>query len=482
MRTRWLNPSVLYILLVSSLLAGLLVADGYSTPQVDRLNVISAHNRLVFISPARMTAIRSAIQQQHNPNYAAYHDHLLGECQRALSAGEHAPRTIYVPGFYVDGAGHGKAKEAIQTDANNVYALGLCYRITDDDRYADAAATIINAWATKVQQIMTTDDTTLVLSYNFPAMIFGADLIRPSRAYQAVASAFTSFLQQKMVAASSIDRVSRAGCGYMTGDEPTNNWSDWGTVLTISIGAFLSDDALFTKAVEKWKTNIAFQVDKDGNLQMESRRNNCTGNAGIGYTNFAMQALSLTAEIAANNGVDLFHYTVNGDMPYLRAWKRTAHVVRYPSIFPFATWNDADYVAFRYKIAWFEIANTYFPNDDAAWILAQFRPVVSREVFRYSTVTHGGLKVDLPVGASGYRADELARHRIYESSDDGHSPANVVDSNLATRWSANDADHWITFDAGTQRAVETCEIAFYKIKGCGNTQNNWNSLIGVRVW
>lgn len=348
-------------------------------------------NRPVFISTARMAAIRNAIQQQHSPNYDAYRMNLLGECRSALGAGEHAPSTLYVPGYYVDRVGHGAAKAAIRIDANNVYALGLCYRITNDNRYAEAAARIIKAWANNVTSINTADDTTLVLSYHFPAMIFGADLIRSSSAYKVVDKAFLDLLQRLMIHGSSIDRISRAGCGYIKQGLATNNWSDWGTVLTISIGAFTNDDALFNKAVEKWKSNIAYQVDAAGNLPMEGRRNTCTGDAGIGYTNFAMQALSITAEIAANNGVDLFHYTINGDNPYLRAWNRTALVVHYPPAFPFSKRNEADYVRFRYDIAWFEIANSYFPNADAAWTLATFRPVISREVLRYATVTHGQL-------------------------------------------------------------------------------------------
>ena len=497
-------------------------------PQDNRPSVSTTLNRSVFISSERVTYIRSAIQQQRSPNYDAYRD-LLGECRDAISADEHAPSTIYVPGYYVDPVGHGKAKEPIKTDANNVYALGLCYRISDDERYAHAAAKIIEAWATKVQEIKTDDDTTLVLSYHFPAMIFGADLIRPSRAYKAVDREFTDFLQRKMVAGSSIDRISHAGCGYTTGDQVTNNWSDWGTVLTISIGAFTQDDALFNKAVGKWKSNIAFQVDEEGTLPIEGRRNNCTGDAGLGYTNFALQALSITAEIAANNGVDLFHYMVNGDLPYLRAWKRTAHDVRYPSTFPFADWDNADYATSRYDVAWFEIANNYFPNGDAEWVLGQFRPVVSREAFRYGTLTHGDLKIDPPRTESAYLTGEWSFENVSASSDDGNKPSNVLDNNLATRWSANEDGQWIAFDAGIKRYVETCEIAFYlgdkrkadftievsddgttwkqvyngssdgmangmqafsfgrqvarflRIKGYGNTKNDWNSLTEVRV-
>lgn len=393
-------------------------------------------DRPVFISAARVATIRSAVANQRNPNYRAWRDGLLGECQNALGAGQHAPQTVYVPGFYVDPVGHGRAKEAIKADANNVYALGLCYRVTDEERYADAAASIIAAWASTVQTISSADDTTLVLSYHFPAMIFGADLIRSSRAYAGVAPAFTAFLQQKLAQASSIDWVSRAGCGYSGAGIPSNNWSDWGTVLTISIGAFTNDTALFDQAVQKWQANIVYQVDRDGNLPMEQTRNNCTGEAGIYYTNFAMQALTITAEIAANNGIDLFHYTSGGTMPYLRAWQRTAQLTRYPDTFAFATAHRAAYTDFRYDTAWMEIANNYVPNEDGRWLLERFRPMVSREVFRYATLTHGDLPIALPTAEPVDPNGPWMIRAAAVSSDDGNTPGNVLHGNYATRWSA----------------------------------------------
>ena len=415
---------VLPILLSALLSIAMFVAALQSAHSVAAATAVTRNaDKPVFISAARLSAIRSAVAQQRSPNYRAFRD-LLGECQTALSAGQHAPHTIYVPGFYVDEAGHGKAKQPIQTDANNVYALGLCYGITHEERYAEAAASIVKAWATTVQTISTADDTTLVLSYHFPAMIFGADLIRTSRAYADVDKDFTAFLQQKMVGASSIDRVSRVRCGYSNTGVPSNNWSNWGTVLTISIGAYTNDAALFNQAIRKWKENVVYQIDRNGNLPMEQTRNNCNGNAGMNYTNFAMQALSITAEIAANSGIDLFHYTSGGDMPYRQAWTRTAELTRHPELFAFANYNSTDYADFRYDTAWFEIANNYFPNDDGHWVLEQFRPVVSREVLRYSTLTHGDLKIDLPAPEPEYPTDEWSFKALTASSDDGNTPDN----------------------------------------------------------
>ncbi|WP_179957787.1 PKD domain-containing protein [Exilibacterium tricleocarpae] len=48
------------------------------------------------------------------------------------------------------------------------------------------------------------------------------------------------------------------------------------------------------------------------------------------------------------------------------------------------------------------------------------------------------------------------------SSDDGNVPANVLDGNLNTRWSANGDGQYITFDLGSLQVVRSLDVAFYR--------------------
>src|SRR5207237_987871 len=52
--------------------------------------------------------------------------------------------------------------------------------------------------------------------------------------------------------------------------------------------------------------------------------------------------------------------------------------------------------------------------------------------------------------------------------DDGNVPANTVDNDLATRWSANGDGQWIRFDLGASRTITQVSIAVYK----GDTRRN----------
>ena len=55
----------------------------------------------------------------------------------------------------------------------------------------------------------------------------------------------------------------------------------------------------------------------------------------------------------------------------------------------------------------------------------------------------------------------LAASAVTASTSDGNLPANTIDNNLATRWSANGDGQWIRFDLGAAHPVTRVRIAFY---------------------
>ena len=424
----------------------------------------------VFLSPARVQAIRRAVSERRAPNYEAY-QRLTRECTDALEDTPSPPRTLYVPPYYDDPGGHSRAKDAVKTDSNNAYALALCYRITGNETFARGAARIIRAWSTTLTQLDLRDDTRLVLSYHFPSMIFAADLLRGSSAYTSdIHSGFVRFLKDTAIQGSSMNTVSRVGCGYKPGVEITNNWSNFGVAFSMSIAVFVGDRQLFDQTVQKWQSNVGIQVDDQGNLPIEGRRNNCTGDTGLHYTNLGIQPLTIAAEIAGNYGVNLFQ-----DQRYQRAVRRTAEVDRYPSRFPFFDHRDSDYVDVRYKISWLEIAGNHIPDGNASWLLQQFRPVSTSEVIRYATLTHGGLSLPIAAQSSGNWPVVAVR----ASGDDGNIPAYSIDNNYATRWSAEGDGQHITYDLGQQRLVGEVLIAFYR--GNERTQRFNIALSGDRT-
>jgi endo-1,4-beta-D-glucanase Y len=66
-----------------------------------------------------------------------------------------------------------------------------------------------------------------------------------------------------------------------------------------------------------------------------------------------------------------------------------------------------------------------------------------------SEITTGGVKIAIP-GSS-----------VTASSNDGNVPANVVDGNLNTRWSASGDGQWLRFDLGATKTVAYIKVAPY---------------------
>lgn len=65
--------------------------------------------------------------------------------------------------------------------------------------------------------------------------------------------------------------------------------------------------------------------------------------------------------------------------------------------------------------------------------------------------------------APGYAADAklpVPASAVTASKDDGNVPANTVDGNLATRWSASGDGEWIKFDLGANKKVSYMKMAF----------------------
>lgn len=135
-------------------------------------------------------------------------------------------------------------------------------------------------------------------------------------------------------------------------------------------------------------------------------------------------------------------------------------------------------------------------------------------------------------GSSGSNG-QLSISSVSASANDGNVPANTLDGNLGTRWSANGSGQYITYDLGSTQSVSSMKIAWYKgnqrtsyfkiragastasmvdvfnaqssgssgnttnletysfdavnaryirITGFGNSSNSWNSVTEAEIW
>jgi len=337
-------------------------------------------NQGIFLSEARLATLKKRVAQKVEPTYAAFQ-----KLQKAADDQLHQPPHVlsewYVTGFYRDVKGHQKAKNGLADDANGAYALALAYRMTDDSKYAAAAAALINAWATGVQSMSRKDDSMLSFSYHFSAFIFAADLIKSFPGWpNEQQAAFKEFVRTKAIGMNTMDRA--------------NNWGNWGLVLVLAGAAYLEDQALFDKGVARWKEFIEKQIADDGHLPHEVGRNGGVGEHGLWYSHFTLMPQTIAAEVARVNGADLYDYRSPGGHTLRAAFERLAPWARDPQTFPYYKGKDPQGQKATNYVSYWEILNAHWPHPDATAMLATMRPLSATHSTPHLTFTHGDLLRD----------------------------------------------------------------------------------------
>jgi hypothetical protein len=326
----------------------------------------------VFISDARIKQLKIAVNEQKEPTYTAYLQ-MKKIADQNLDRIPTATREWYVPGYYVDAEGHRTAKNGLCDDANAAYAQALCYRMTDQKKYAEAAIKLINAWVNTLEVLQTKDDSRLSFSYHFPAFILAADLLRDENVWpDNEQKGFEIFLREKALPMSTI--------------KSKNNWGNWGLVLSSACAVYLNDRDLFQTCVDRWKYFIEDQIASDGHMPHEVHRSE--GMRGIWYSHFSLMPQTVAAEILKINGADLYNYRSPSGRTLESAFKKIAAWTRFPESFPY--WEgDPKKLTGRQYISYFEILNVHWPNGDATSLLRKKRPLTATHSTPYMTFSHG---------------------------------------------------------------------------------------------
>ena len=333
--------------------------------------------REVFLREARLETLKRRIEQRVEPTWAAWLE-LRSRGEQWVERQPHAPRHWHVPGYYQDAAGHAQAKQGLQDDANAVYELALCWRMTGDPRYARSAVGLIDGWVNTVQTTSRQEDSTLSFSYHFPAMIFGADLLAAWPGFSAERQqAFRRFCRQTALPLNTMDR--------------SNNWGNWGLVLVLACARYLDDAALSERGEQRWKELLEQQIDQRGHLHHEVRRSG--GQRGIWYSHFALFPQTLAAEILRVAGRDLYDWRSPSGRTLRAAFEPLAGWTRDPASFPYWPGAAHEQLGVRY-FSYFEILNERWPHADATALLRDARPVTARHSAPALTFTHGGLLED----------------------------------------------------------------------------------------
>ncbi len=258
-------------------------------------------------------------------------------------------------------------------DARRAYGLGLAYVVTGDERYASAARATIRAWVDTARQ--TTDTcpdsgschTSLIIGRAGAGFAMGADLIAGSPVWTAAdRTDLRAWMRDVLLPAAS---------------QRPNNWGDAGTFLRVVAADYAGDDAAFEAAIAAWRANTDL-IERDGRIPEEVRR----GQAGISYTQEALQYKVAVAEIAARRGIDLWSYQGRAGGSLRAAIDRLAYYWFRPE-----EWPDHPDVTVPSTGPLWEIAYARFGDPRWQPIIQARRPYGDRghSAVRWTTLTHG---------------------------------------------------------------------------------------------
>lgn len=258
-------------------------------------------------------------------------------------------------------------------DTASAYGLALAYAVTGDTRYAQGARDYIMAWVDTTETLVNACpehggcQTSLIVARTVPGLVFAADLIRPSKLLTAEDdAAFRTWLADLILP----ELPTRDG-----------NWGDAGDFSRAAITDYLGDEEGFANALDEWRSRMD-AVPSDGHLPDEVRR----GEAGMSYTQEALQYKVAVARLAELRGVDLWSYVGKGGASLRTAVDLLTTYWSRPEDWPWDT-----HVSVPSPNPMWEIAYQHW--QDPAWppIFAEDRPYGGdgHSAIRWTTMTNG---------------------------------------------------------------------------------------------
>ena len=200
-------------------------------------------------------------------------------------------------------------------DAAAAYALGLRYKITNDTIYADAAVGILNAWASTLTSIQGTSDAALAAGIYGYQMANAAEIVRDYSGWGVEDQEVFKLMMVDVFYSISNDFLVRHNDA-----ETDHYWANWdlcNMANIMAIGILTDDQAKFDEAVTYFESGVGngnihlaiwqLYTEDDGKVLGQGQE----AGRDQGHATLDFSLLGVVAQMAYNQGVDLFEYEDN---------------------------------------------------------------------------------------------------------------------------------------------------------------------------
>jgi len=268
-------------------------------------------------------------------------------------------------------ADRGDYMAAIALD-NAVRNLGLAYVFTGEEGYAKKAVDLLRVWCvdekTYMEPKLTNGQSPIELYITMPGMIYGGYLVQESDVWDSG------------VRAGWLDWV-RTFSSHVREAKHKNNFENWRLVLLSVAGVTLGDQALLDEVFEIWRSIIDWQMSPEGWMVHETGRTK-----SLDYSTYALNAMSQTAEIAHQQGVDLYGYELSDGRGLAFTLEHHASFIVNPE-----TWPHEQIAPYKGdNAAIFELAYARFQKSEYKAVIERWgRPMFEKRIMGPVTLTHG---------------------------------------------------------------------------------------------
>ena len=293
--TRFFGKTLWVVLLTNMFLAG-----GVVTAAVQHPNTL--------IKAEELTAIKAKVAGGVQPWKSAY-DKMISQANFALNLPDMSvtfggknncgSNNIFCTGAFYNGeADRYDWEEGAKPIGIGVRDLGMAYAFTGDARYADKLIRLVRVWAldaeTRMRPEFGNSQGRMDIYGTMTGLIYGVDLAWNYSGWnQADKDTFKAWVQT-------------LGNNAKAFSPDPNNFENWRNALLSVTGAFTGDQELLDAAFQNFRNAIPGQVHWSGRMNQEYGRTNGWG--GLGYSMYAIHAMTMTAEVARQHNIDLYNY------------------------------------------------------------------------------------------------------------------------------------------------------------------------------
>lgn len=251
------------------------------------------------------------------------------------------------------------ASKVLEADSQQAYKFALCYVITGQTKYANAAQKIIDAWSTTLKSASTISGKDSLAFFMTP-MTPAASWVRGVNGWSG--NTYANFLKN----------VGLPNTKVVIAHE--HNHGLWGVWYQASAAIYLGDKGLLTQTEARWQVLMQQETASDGTMTNEVQRSDTSdytggpdkGKKGLAYTNYALLPATLAAKTFADAGQPVWNSP--GGVLLGKAYAKAAGWIINPKTFPYYASNNGQLEGVD-TAAYAAILQHHYPNANGETLL-----------------------------------------------------------------------------------------------------------------